>query len=317
MANALTIVSTWDSNYVAENFLTPALVTGGLFNGGYRVDPLVNKKKTFYVGSELSQIVFKKETCGFSPNGTSEMTEVSLETQPMAINLEQCAAEYFDTIFKETLKKGSNIYDLTGTVIEEFVRENYLRSLTNDTYILAWFANTATTGIPFLTPFNGWFTLFESDSAVEKISIGSTGDWALNALRTAYQSETGQLIRQQTNPVIKVTPNMYYNLLVTFENTGTDYGLARLSDGGVLTFRGIPVEEETVWGKAIRVNGLANDKRMFFGDLQNLHVGTDIANPGSDAKMFLHELEEKTYFKMNFDLGVTYTHSNLIIYGRG
>jgi hypothetical protein len=110
---------------------------------------------------------------------------------------------------------------------------------------------------------------------------------------------------------------MYYNILSTFENSSTDYGLTRLSNGGALTYRGIPVIEETTWAVTINDYSLANEKRMFFGNLENLHVGTDIANPGSDAKLFFDELEEKYYFKANFDLGVNYTHAELIVYGRG
>jgi hypothetical protein len=317
MANATTIVSTWSSEYFAEVFLTPALVSQGLFNGGYDVDPLVNKSKTVYVGSELTGIVRKKSTCGFDPNGTFGLSEVVLTTQPMAINLEQCAAEFYDTIFKKELKKGTAVTDLSGTIIETYIVENYQRAMVNDTFALAWFGSTALASTAFLSPITGWFNLFEADSNVSKISIGSTGDYALAALRTAYESTTGQLIRQTGNPVIHVTPDMYYNLLVTFENAGTDYGLTKLSDGGMLTFRGIPVVEETTWTKVINQYSLSNESRLFFGNLENLHVGTNIANPASDAKLFYDELTEKYYFKANFDLGVNYTHANLIVYGRG
>ena len=317
MANATTIVSTWTSEYFAEVFLTPALVSQGLFNGGYDVDPLVNKSKTVYVGSEMSGIVRKKSTCGFDPQGTFGLSEVVLSTEPLAINLEQCAAEFYNTIFKKELKKGTAVTDLSGTVVVDYIVENYQRAMVNDTFSLAWFGNTSLATTAFLSPIDGWFKRFEDDSNVEKITIGSTGAYGIAALKEAYESATGQLIRQTGNPVIHVTPQMYYNILETFENSNTDYGLTKLSDGGPLTYRGIPVTEETTWAKTINAYSLANEIRMFFGNLENLHVGTDIANPGSDAKLFYDELEEKYYFKANFDLGVNYTHSELIVYGRG
>lgn len=317
MANATTIVSTWTSEYFAEVFLTPALVSNGLFNGGYDVDPLVNKSKTVYVGSEMRGIVRKKSTCGFDPQGTFGLSEVVLSTEALAMNLEQCAAEFYNTIFKKELKKGTNVTDLSGTIVEQYIVENYQRALVNDTFALAWFGNTSLASTAFLSPIQGWFARFEADSNVSKISIGSTGDYGVAALKEAYESATGQLIRQTGNPVIHVTPQMYYNILSTFENSDTDYGLTRLSNGGALTFRGIPITEETTWTTTINEYSLPNEKRLFFGNLENLHVGTDIANPGSDAKLFYDELEEKYYFKANFDLGVNYTHANLIVYGRG
>lgn len=320
MANSLTIVSTWTSEYFAERFLTPALMTNGLFVGGYDVDPTVNRSKTVFVGSRLRGVVQEKTTCGFNPVGTSQLTEVVLSTKSLAVNLEQCAAEFYDTIFKKELKKGTAVTDLSGTIVASYMEENALDAIVNDTFAMAWFGNTSiasTASGAFLRPFNGWFKLFEDDGAVAKISIGSTGAYGVAALKEAYESETGQLIRQTGNPVIKVTPQMYYNILETFENSNTDYGLTKLSDGGNLTYRGIPVTEEVTWAETINNYTLGTEKRMFFGNLENLHVGTDIANPGSDAKLFYDELEEKYYFKSNFDLGVNYTHKNLIVYGRG
>lgn len=320
MANALTIDSTWTSEYFAERFLKPALLTDGLFVGGYDVDPLVNKSKTVYEGTRLRGVVQEKTTCGFNPSGTSALTEVVLTTKPLAVNLEQCAAEFYDTIFKKELKRGTAITDLSGTIVAQYMEENALDAIIHDTFAMAWFGNTSiasTAAGAFLRPFNGWFKLFEDDANVSKISIGTTGDFGIAALKTAYESATGQLIRQTGNPVFKVTPQIYYNVLATFENSNTDYGLTRLSDGGPLTYRGIPVMEEKTWTETINNYSLGTEYRMFFGNLENLHVGTDIANPGSDAKLFYDELEEKYYFKSNFDLGVNYTHANLIVYGRG
>lgn len=320
MANALTIDSTWSSEYFAERFLTPALLTQGLFSGGYNVDPLVNKSKTIYVGSRMRGVVQEKTTCGFNASGTSNLSEVVLTTKNLAVNLEECAALFYDTIFKKELKKGTAITDLSGTIIASYIEENALDAITHDSFAMAWFGNTSiasTASGAFLRPFNGWFKLFEDDSDVSKISIGSTGDYGVAALKEAYESAAGQLIRQTGTPAIHVTPQMYYNILNTFENSTTDYGLTRLSNGGALTYRGIPVIEEVTWSETINNYTLGTEKRMFFGNLENLHVGTDIANPGSDAKLFYDELEEKYYFKANFDLGVNYTHSQLIVYGRG
>jgi hypothetical protein len=320
MANALTIDSTWVSEFFAERFLKPALLTEGLFVGGYDIDPLVNKSKTIYVGTRMRGVVQEKTTCGFNPVGTSGLSEVVLNTKPLSVNLEQCAAEFYNTIFKKELKRGTPITDISGTIVAQYMEENALDAIVHDAFAMAWFGDTSiasTATGAFLRPFNGWFTLFENDTNVSKVSIGSTGDYAYEALKTIYESEAGQLIRQTGNPVIKVTPQVYYNLLATFENANTDYGLTKLSDGGGLTFRGIPVTEETTWTESINDYSLNNEKRIFFGNLENLHVGTDIANPGSDAKLFYDELEEKYYFKANFDLGVNYTHSELIVYGRG
>lgn len=317
MANAIDLTTSWNSTYFAEIVLTPAIMTAGLFGGEYDIDLTVNRSKTWYVGNQLRNKTFKKLTCGFQANGTTDLSEVTLVTQPMAINLEQCAAEFFDSVFKQNLKKGTNVYDLGGTVIEDFIREATIDMIKNDAFALAWFGDTSLATTAFLSPIDGWFKKFEADSTVTKISIGSTGDYAIAAMQSAFESPAGQLARQQGNAKFHVTPNVYYNLLSTFENANTDYGLTKLSDGGELRYRGIPVVEELYWATVIGEQSLANDKRMFFGDTQKLIVGSNIANPGSDSKSWIDELTEMWYFKAYYDLGVTYSYGNTFVYGRG
>lgn len=321
MANAVEIIQTWTSDYVAEYFLEPAIDTeSGLFAGGYTVDALVNKSKTFYVNSELKYITKKKETCGFSANGSSDMTEVVLTTQPMSVNLEQCAAEFFDTVFKRSLKKGTGVYDLEGTVIETAIVSNAQRAIKNDAFTLAWFGDTTiatTASNAFLNPFDGWFKLFEDDANVNKYTIGSTGDFALQALRDIDDAVQTAIIEQDDSSVYLVSRSVYQNLLKTYEALGTDVGLTRLNDGHDLMFRGTPVIRENIWSKAITDLSLGSPSRIFYGPLANLVVGTNIANPGNDAMLFLDHLQEKTYFKANFDLGVNYTFASKIAYARG
>jgi hypothetical protein len=317
MANAIDLTSSWNSTYFAEIVLIPAIMTDGLFAGGYDIDLTVNKSKTFYTGNQLRNKTFKKLTCGFQANGTTDLTEVTLVTQPMAINLEQCASEFFDSVFKQNLQKGTNVYDIGGTVIEEFILASTLEMVKNDSFALAWFGNASLSSTSFLSPFNGWFELFEGDADVTKISIGSTGSFAITAMQSAFESAAGQLARQQGNAKFHVTPNVYYNLLATFENSNTDYGLTKLSEGGELRYRGIPVVEEMYWATVISEQGLSNTKRIFLGDTQKLIVGTNIANPGSDSKSWIDELTELYYFKAYYDLGVTYSYGNTFVYGRG
>lgn len=318
MANATTIVSTWTSQYFAETFLKPAISTEGLFDGaGYTIDPTVNKAKTIYEASEMKYITQKREACGFNASGTSALTEVKLETEPLRVNVEQCANVFFDTIFKSNLKKGTDVYDLSGTVIEELIVENMQRAIINDTFALAWFGDTSLASTAFLDQLQGWFARFEADAGVNKFSIGSTGDWALEALRAMDAGTNAPLYAEHPDTVILVTRNVYLELLRTYEALGTDVGLIRLNDGHDLMFRGRRVIAQPVWDKVISDQGLSNTKRIFMGPLSNLHVGTDILNPGSDAKLFFDELEEKFYFKANYDLGTQLLHSELVGYARG
>lgn len=318
MANAQTFASnTWTSEYFAEQFLTPAIVTDGLFAGaGYRIDPLVNKSKTIYTNSAMEYITQKDSTCGWTPSGTSELSEVELETQQLKVNVEQCSAVFFDSVFSSVLPKGTNINDLTGTVIEEYIVENYKRAMTNDSFVLAWFGDTSLGGTAFLDQVSGWFTRFEADATVQKYAIGSTGNWALEALRTIYDDVNSAIIEQDDTSAFNVTRNVYQNLLATYEQLGTDVGLTRLNDGFDLMFRGIPVIKQNIWDKAITDFSLSSSKRIVYAPLGNLMVGTNIVDPGSDARAWFDEQDELFKFKSKYALGVNYAFGNMIAYAR-
>jgi len=317
MANAISIVQSWDTEHVAEIFLKPVFTAESIVDT-YAVDPTINRSKTIVLANELNRIIQKKDTCGFNPVGTFSLGEKEIKTAPCAVNLEQCAATFYDTIFKQNLKRGSDIYDLSGTVMEKAMVDRVTTGISNDIFELCWFGDTAHP-TNFFKTFDGWFKLLEAGDCT-KISISTTGeldeDAAIDLLRDMYKASAPLRAVKPTEKVFLVTDTVYCNLMQTYENMDTDTGLDRLKDGGPLTFRGIPVESQLTWDTSIAAQTLPDPHRVVYTKKENLLIGTDVKTPGADAKLFLDELSEKFYFKANFDLGVQYLFDEYVVYAR-
>jgi hypothetical protein len=317
MANAITIVETWATEHVAEIFLKPVFTAENIVDT-YSVDPTIKRSKTITLANELKRIIQKKESCGFNAIGTFALGEKTIRTEPCAVNLEQCAADFYDTIFKQNLKRGSDIYDLGGTVLEKAMVDRINSAITNDIFELCWFGNTAHS-TNFFKTFDGWFKLLEAGSCT-KVDISTTGelapDEAIDILRQMYKGSAPLRAVKPNGKVFLVTDTVYTNLMETYENMDTDSGMLKLADGGPLTFRGIPVEAQLAWDASIASQTLADPHRVVYTKKENLIIGTDVKTPGSDAKLFLDELEEKFYFKANFDLGVQYMFDEYVVYAR-
>lgn len=317
MANAITIVQTWETEHVAEVFLQPVFTAESIVDT-YAVDPTVNRSKTITLATELNRIIQKKESCGFNAVGQLALGEKEITTAACRVNLEQCATVFFDTVFKQNLKRGSDIYDLSGTVLEKTMVDRITTAIGNDIFELCWFGDTGSSTTFFQT-FDGWFKLIEAGGCT-KVDISTTGELASNEsvdiLREMYKASAPLRSVKPTDKVFLVTDTVYCNLIETYENLGLDSGLSRLADGGPLTFRGIPVEAQLIWDTSIASQSLPDPHRVVYTKKENLLIGTDVKNPGSDAKLFLDELDEKFYFKANFDLGVQYLFDEFIVYAR-
>ncbi len=320
MANAATLTSTFVADFSTDVMLAPVFANDELFKI-YNVDPTVNKKKTFLQAAELKRVLQKKTGCGFSASGTFALSEKSITTQPLAIELEQCADQFWTSQLKAKLKRGTDVMNVEGTDIADWLLERAQQAIINDIFELGWFGDedASTT---FFQSFEGWFELFEDNlAAANLIDISGTGDLSadegLDILRNMYCANVNPI--KSVAPREKfmlVTDSIYCNLLDSYENLGNEGGLGRLLDGGDLTFRGIPVINQPTWDTTISDQSwLLNPHRAVYTTSENLMIGTDIMDPTS-TKVFYDELNEKFYIKGQFDMGVQYLFDEWTVYAR-
>jgi hypothetical protein len=70
---------------------------------------LVNKKQNIgYVGA-MENILQLGDGCGWTPKGSMSIFERCIETEFVKANVELCFDEFKDTVYKQLLKKGTQI----------------------------------------------------------------------------------------------------------------------------------------------------------------------------------------------------------------
>lgn len=318
MSNAMTVVTSWSSEYVTEVFLKPVFMAENIIDT-YAVDPTVNRSKKLNLAEDLRQIIQKRTDCEFVASTTGfDIVEKTITTEACTVNLEQCALAFYDTVFKQNLKRGTDVYDLSATVMEQVMVDRVSTAIANDIFELCWFGDTSLTST-FYEPFDGWFKLFASAS--NTVDIGTTAGFTTGdgvaALKDMYVASNALRAVQPKDKVFLVTDSVYFDLLEAYEDNSLDSGLARMAEGGPLTFRGIAVEPQLAWDSTIAAESLSDPHRIVYTKKENLLIGTDIRRPGTDAKLFLDEVNDKFLFKANFDLGVQYLFDEYLVYATG
>jgi len=309
MANFITqsISSTYAGQEFTEILFAPQEGSSDL--SGIRVIPNIKVKANMYLNSSLTKIVRKYSTCGFSATGgVTNVSDRTLEVAKLKVNLEECGDAFYGTIFEEFYGSGTDIDDLTDTVVGEVARKRVAEAIMDDNGRMAWFAASTAASSDY-NQFDGFVQLFVDDSAslgqyVEMTTIAGVedtngdlvADGAYELLKSAYENQT-KVLRQMPNASksFRVTATIVDNLMTTYEQLGTGnaLGLQLLQDGQSLTFRGIPVVEVTGWDTQLadaanpnsQTLGIDIGKNMMVYTVDdNLVIGTDVADAGSQLK---------------------------------
>ena len=190
-----------------------------------------------------------------------------------------------------------------------------------DLYKYAWFGNAAISSSTQVQAADGWFTDFDADSCIEKVAISTTGtlatDEASSILKSTYEAQEIMHQLEENQKAFLVTSSIYNNLMDTYENNATDSGLAKLAEGGALTYRGIPVLRQSIWGVTIASLGLSDPHRVVYTKTENLVIGTNITvDPMNQGKVLYDEKDETYGIKSRFDFGTQYEFCEYMVYAR-
>lgn len=311
-----------EDNWTVENF--------------YRIMQTVDKTNV-YLPQSLRKILRKYTTCGFSATGgVTTIDDKVISTEKIKANLEQCVDEFTDTIFAEAMKTGVDVDELSGTVIDSIIREQFVKGLTSDIHRLVWFADSADADADW-DQFDGWIRRFVASSA----DIGA--DCFVDMDGTAF--ETGDalavdgalgLFRQLDSAASAVLDNMadarWYvtrsvakNYAASLEDQGNEVGQLNLESGITnMQFRGRNVVVVPEWdvnladatnpwatssGNTIEIGS----NLIVLTSPQNLVVGTDVTSPSNEFKIrYNDDDDEKMKVISKMKLGAQFVHPELV-----
>lgn len=300
----------------------------------YRVIDTVDKTN-IYIPNKLRKILRKYTSCGFTAaGGTFTLSDRTISTEKIKANVEQCVDEFTDTIFAEAMKRGVMVDDLSNTVIDEILRNQFVKGVTSDIHRIFWFADANDADADW-NQFDGLISLFLDASATIGadcfIDMDATAfesgdalavDGAKGLLKQMYEDADVTLLNMD-NKQFYVTKTVYDNLLDTYEDTASSAGLLRLIGGtNQLTFRGIPVVQVPEWDVNLADStnphytgsGLSIGSNLIvFTTPDNLIVGTDVTSPSSEFRIrYNDDDDELMKIISKFKLGAQFVHESLV-----
>lgn len=331
MANSVT--TSFSHTYNGREFLTELFYKpqegGQDVFGIYKVMQVVDKTN-LYIPGNLSKILRKYTTCGFSQQGSLAISDRTISTAKVKSNLEECEDAFDGTIFEEAIKLGVDIDDLQGTIVEDILRTSLMRGLESDIPRITWFADAAA-GSSDYDQFDGWVELIQDSSASVgqyldmntdsniEVAGAMVADGAITLFRNMYENQS-KTLRAVDRGAKKfyVTSSIMDNYLTTLEDTQNERGQLNLEDGStIVKFRGIEVVEVKGWDTHLA--DVDNPQAAAVGvnmcvltTPENLIVGADVMSPSNEVKTWYSDDDEVIRMKVKFKLGAQILHPELI-----
>lgn len=285
---------------------------------------MVNKEqKIGYVGT-LENILKSKDGCGFNPDGSFGISQRTISTKLVAAELELCFDEYKDTIYKQLLKKGTAITDVSGTVFANLLTLRMQQAMKKDIIRTAFFGDKTDTDANNNYADGMWSVYLPAlvaDNVIPYINGGSgtplTAGEGIELLQQVYDNATNFLkATPESEKCLYVSANVYLQYMQDLENAGKSSSshFNRIQDGAMaLKFRGIEVKPMWEWqAYANQYLGLADANLVLYTTKQNFVLGTDILNPANQMKMWYDDIEEKFFVKSAFYLGFNFKNEEFL-----
>ena len=306
----------------------------------YRFIPVRGDKVNVYLPQTLTKILRKYSTCGFTAaGGTTTIVDKTLSVEKIKANLEECVDAWDDTIFAELMKSGVNRDDLSGTVIDNIIRTQYLKAASSDIHRIAWFADANDADSDW-NQFDGWITNFVDNSATigtsRFIDLDATSfenldalasDGALGIMRQIWAAQTATL-RAVPNMDKKfyVTNTFIDNYATTLENQGNIEGQRYIQDGvAKYMFRGVELVAVPEWDTNLADStnphytgsGLSIGSNLIvYTAKDNLVFGSDVVEGSTSFKVrYADDDDEKMKVTTKFKLGVQTMHYEYVCIG--
>lgn len=334
MANSLT--TSFSHTYSGREILTELFFKpqegGDSVFENYKVMQVVDKTN-LYIPNNLSEVLKKYTTCGFSQDGTTTISDRTIDVTKVKVNLEECEDAFDNTIFEEAIKQGVDIDDLRGTVVEDILRRSLMQSLETDMPRISWFGKDGVASSNY-NHFDGWVQLaidaggdlgqnldMSANTSIETSGVDDTlvADGAQTALKLMWegQSKTLRAI-DRASKRFYVTASIMDNYLSTLEDTQNETGQLNLEDGKtVVKFRGVELVEVKGWDTHLADSNnpqeaVVGANLIVFTTPDNLIVGADILNPTNQVKVFYDEKDEVIRMKVKFKFGGQILHPELM-----
>lgn len=286
----------------------------------FRVITNVTDKKKLGFVRKLDKILQKAISCGWTPKGSVDVYERTIEVDSVKVNLEMCSDEFESTVIAQNFAKtGNSKYDLQGTDFLRMVMQLIQDSLPGEYQRLFWFGKKSSTDVT-LNMTDGFWSVHATALVNAGLSpyINSAsgaplapGD-GLALLKKMYKAQSIPLKGlSKSEKVFYVTDSVYEAVQDDYELLGGGDAGRTATINGVesLAYRGIRIEADANWDETMDVDYSAPDTHLaLLTTPNNLIMATNMASDMNKVESWYDRKDELNFLKVNSKFGTNFVH---------
>jgi len=299
--------------------------------GEFRVMDGITSKRNLTIAGKMAKLIKLSEGCTRTVKGEIEFTDRVIEVVEIDLTPEFCRQDLANTFLEESLKKGSNSYDMSNTDVLNAIMAQLAIGLINDISRVVWFADTASGSGDYDMIDGLWRRFVDNAATIATIDTNQyvtagvlDADAAIaifNDMITAQPAVLRSLPKKDKK--LRVTPSLIDNFRASLQSGA--FGEAQLLlMNGIPTYMydGIEVIEETAWTENLAdadnpMSAELSDHCAALTVRDNIIIGTDTTRPGQDFNIWYEKKDRKMMIDGIFKLGVNYVHSDLVVVAYG
>lgn len=294
------------------------------FRNIFRFVPSKIGEQRMVFNSTMKGVLQSGDDCGFTPKGSTTLTERCLHIRRAKINLEQCFTEFDNSLMMQALKTGNSVTDITDTIYESVIIDSATSALRLDLQRLAFFGDTSSPDEALALADGIWTkhipAMVAANDGIRSIAGGSgalaPGD-GLDFVRNIWLNQGPELRGMPNNQKVLLVSREIYDRFIFDREDGTknsEIYITQLSSGEQqVRYHGILVLPMFFWdeNRALFPVAPGQGDPLRAGILtvvDNMVMGSDVQGAESAMEIWHDRKDEKVYFKSRFSIGFNYVH---------
>lgn len=301
------MASAWNvsglSAYVKENrddILRKVILEGDTIAKMAKQLGVKTKERLHYF--DLSPVFQDGKGCGFSAQGSTNLTEKDIEVAPIKINMEWCNDDLLGKFAEYLVRYGANA-NAEELAFEQLIADELVRKINEAMEEAVWQGDTSDTGRTDL--FDGLIAQAEADSATTSVSFG-TGDTIYDKVKAVILAIPEEILN---DAVVFVSPANFRDLVFELLEMNNFHIAPEEIEKGEFYFPGttIPVH------KTMGLKGV-NDK-IYASNWENMVYGTDMLDDKEELRFWFSDDDDLHRLKVKWAAGVATYFSDYVVLG--
>ena len=301
------MASAWNvsglSTYVKENrdeILRKVILEGDTISKMAKQLGIKTKERLHYFN--LDPIFQDGAGCGFSAQGSTNLTEKDIEVAPVKVNMEWCNDDLLGKFAEYLVRFGANA-NAEELAFEQMIADELIKNINKSMEEAVWQADTTNTGRTDL--FDGLLAQAEADNATIKVNFG-TGDTLYDKVKAVIMEIPEEIL---DNAVVFVSPANFRSLVFELLEMNNFHIEPEEIEKGEFYFPGTTIPVHKTMGL------IGVDDKIYASTWENMVYGTDMLNDKEELRFWFSDDDDLHRLKVKWVSGVATYFSDYVVLG--